>query len=68
MLLKAIRNLSAQGIAVIFITHRLQEILAREVPALYIQDPIQIYVTTSRLEGFSVFPINIFKFNEMNFV
>ena len=27
MLLKAIRNLSAQGIAVIFITHRLQEIL-----------------------------------------
>ena len=61
-------NTTVDDAARMEIAHRLQEILAREVPALYIQDPIQIYVTTSRLEGFSVFPINIFKFNEMNFV
>lgn len=50
------------------IAHRMQQILAEDVPALYIQDPIQIYVLDSSLQGFEVFPINIFKFQNMSFV
>lgn len=49
------------------LAHRMQEILAEDVPALYIQDPIQIFVTDSALQGFATFPINIYKFSEMSF-
>ena len=49
------------------IAGEMQRLLAHEVPALYLQDPIQIYVSTSRLEGFETYPINIFKFNTMHF-
>lgn len=49
------------------IAHEMQQRLAEAVPGLYIQDPIQIYVTPSSLKGFKVFPINIFAFNEVYF-
>ncbi len=49
------------------IAHRMQEILAEKVPALYIQDPIQIYVMPSTLKGFKIYPINIFTMNELYF-
>ena len=50
------------------IAFRMQDILSEDVPALYIQDPIQIYVTRGDLRGFTIFPINIFKFNEVQFI
>ena len=50
------------------IAHSLQEILAVDVPAVYIQDPIQIYITDSSLEGFRTYPINIFRMDLLNYV
>ena len=49
------------------IAHRMEEILADDVPALYIQDPIQIYVTDSSLEGFRIYPINIFRMDLLGY-
>ena len=43
----------------------IERILAYEVPALYIQDPIQIYVAKGSVEGFTTFPINIYKFKDV---
>ena len=50
------------------IANSLQEILAVDVPAVYIQDPIQIYITDSSLEGFRTYPINIFRMDLLNYV
>ena len=47
--------------------HEMQEILAESVPALYIQDPIQIYVTDSSLKGFRTYPVNIFRMDLLSF-
>lgn len=44
---------------------RIQEILANEVPALYIQDPIQIFVAQSDIFGFKAYPINIYQMKEV---
>lgn len=49
------------------IAFRMEEILAEDVPALYIQDPIQIYVTDSDLEGFRTYPINIFRMDLLEY-
>ena len=49
------------------IAHRMEEILAEDVPALYIQDPIQIYVTDSSLDGFRTYPINIFRMDLLEY-
>ncbi|MGN1189759.1 MAG: hypothetical protein ACI4SL_05100, partial [Candidatus Ornithospirochaeta sp.] len=43
----------------------IERILAEEVPALYIQDPIQIFVSQSDVFGFASFPINIYKFKDV---
>ena len=43
----------------------IERILAYEVPALYIQDPIQICVAKGSVEGFTTFPINIYKFKDV---
>ncbi|MGN1164668.1 MAG: ABC transporter substrate-binding protein [Candidatus Ornithospirochaeta sp.] len=43
----------------------IQKILAVEVPALYIQDPIQIFVSAPDVFGFASFPINIYKFKDV---
>ena len=43
----------------------IQRILAHDVPALYIQDPIQIFVTKSEIEGFKNYPINIYNMKEV---
>ena len=44
---------------------KIERILAEEVPALYIQDPIQIFVSQSDVFGFASFPINIYKFKDV---
>ena len=44
---------------------RIQTILAKEVPALYIQDPIQIFVAQSNVEGFKAYPINIYQMKDV---
>ena len=49
------------------IARRMEEILADEVPALYIQDPIQVYITDSDLEGFRTYPINIFRMDLLSY-
>ena len=44
---------------------RIQTILANEVPALYIQDPIQIFVSQGNIQGFKSYPINIYQMKEV---
>jgi len=39
----------------------MQQILAEEVPALYIQSPISLVVTSSDVEGFESYPIDIYE-------
>lgn len=39
---------------------RMQEILAFDVPALYIQDPILLYVTQPDVSGFVTYPIELY--------
>ncbi len=43
----------------------IQRILAEEVPALYIQDPIQIFVARSDVFGFKSYPINIYQMKDV---
>ncbi len=44
----------------------IQKILAEDVPALYIQDPIQLYVTKKNIEGFKNYPINIYQMKDVS--
>ena len=43
----------------------IQEILAKDVPALYIQDPLTTFVTTPAVSGFTVYPIDIYRFRDV---
>lgn len=43
----------------------IQKILAEDVPALYIQDPIQLFVTKKNIEGFKSYPINIYQMKDV---
>ena len=43
----------------------IQEILAEDVPALYIQDPLMTFVTTPAVSGFTVYPIDIYRFRDV---
>lgn len=45
---------------------RVQEILAQDVPAYYIQDPITIYVTDSAVTGFQLYPIDIYELKDIS--
>lgn len=49
------------------IVKRVEEILAEEVPALYIQDPISIYVLQKGIEGFATYPIDIYEMKDVCF-
>ena len=49
------------------IVKRVEEILAEEVPALYIQDPISIYVLQKGIEGFATYPIDIYEMKDVRF-
>lgn len=42
------------------ITQDIQRALATDVPALYIQDPNTSYVTSAKVSGFAVYPIDIY--------
>ena len=42
-------------------------ILAEEVPAYYIQDPISLYVMDSSVTGFETYPIDIFELKNISF-
>ena len=48
------------------IVQRVQEILAQDVPAYYIQDPITIYVTDSAVTGFQLYPIDIYELKDIS--
>jgi peptide/nickel transport system substrate-binding protein len=45
----------------------LQEILAEEVPALYIQSPIGLTVTASDVAGYETYPIDIYEMKDVYF-
>ena len=45
----------------------IQMILAEEVPAYYIQDPISLYVMDSSVTGFETYPIDIFELKNISF-
>lgn len=45
----------------------MQEILAEEVPALYIQSPKSLVVTSSDVDGFESYPIDIYELRNINF-
>lgn len=42
------------------LVEELQRILANDVPALYLQDPIMLYVTQKDVEGFVTYPIELY--------
>ena len=44
----------------------IQEILADEVPAFYIQDPVVSFVTNPRVSGFEMYPIDIYEFRNVS--
>ncbi|HZK09700.1 MAG TPA: ABC transporter substrate-binding protein [Clostridia bacterium] len=45
----------------------MQEILAEEIPAIYLQTPEQIFVTSKNLQGFRQFPITIMNLRDLYF-
>lgn len=45
----------------------IQETLAEEVPALYIQAPISLYVAQENLRGFETYPIDILELKNIYF-
>ena len=49
------------------ITKRIEQILAEEVPALYIQTPITNYVMQKDVEGFASYPIDIYEMKDVYF-
>lgn len=46
----------------------IQEILAEEVPALYIQSPIELVVTASDVAGYVSYPIDIYEMKDVYFI
>ena len=46
---------------------QVEEILAEDVPAYYIQTPITLYVTSSAVEGFEIYPIDIYEMKDVSF-
>ena len=46
---------------------QVEEILAKDVPAYYIQTPITLYVTSSAVEGFELYPIDIYQMKDVSF-
>ena len=48
------------------IVQDIQRTLAADVPALYIQDPNTTYVTSSKVSGFAVYPIDIYVLKDVS--
>lgn len=46
---------------------QVEQILAEDVPAYYIQTPITLYVTSSAVEGFEIYPIDIYEMKDVSF-
>lgn len=46
----------------IAIVQDIETLLAQEVPALYIQDPITTYIAAQKVQGFAMYPIDIYQF------
>lgn len=44
---------------------RIQRILAEEVPALYIQTPVMVYLADKALQGFSLYPVDVYEFSDV---
>lgn len=47
------------------IVAQIQQILARDVPALYIQSPIMVYPANAKLTGFEQYVIDIYEFKDV---
>lgn len=45
---------------------QVQDILSKEVPAYYIQNPIATYVTGSTVSGFTTYPIDIYELKDIS--
>ena len=45
--------------------HQIQEILATEVPALYIQTPVMVYLASNKVHGFALYPLDIYEFKNV---
>ena len=48
------------------LVQELQRELAKDVPALYIQDPNTTYVMSSKVSGFAVYPIDVYVFKDVS--
>jgi len=46
----------------------IQAILAEEVPALYIQSPVSLMIMDESLEGFEVYPLDIYEIKDVHYV
>lgn len=44
---------------------RIQRILAEEVPALYIQTPVMVYLARAGVAGFSLYPVDVYEFKDV---
>lgn len=44
---------------------RIQEILATEVPALYIQTPVMVYLASPKIHGFALYPLDVYEFKNV---
>lgn len=45
----------------------IEKILSEEVPALYIQDPVNIYAMRDDVSGWNSYPINIYRMQDVSF-
>lgn len=44
---------------------KIQEILATEVPALYIQTPVMVYLASNKVHGFVLYPVDVYEFKDV---
>ena len=50
------------------LVQEMQEIIAHDVPALFIQDPIMLYVTQTDVEGFQTYPIELYDMKKVRII
>ena len=48
------------------IVESIQETLADDVPAVYLQDPITTYITKRGVDGFVMYPIDVYEFKDVS--
>lgn len=48
------------------ISHKIQEQLADDVPAVYIQTPVMTYLASNNVHGFTQYPIDVYQFTDVS--